>query len=170
MTRLILFVLFCWHSALSADVLFISDNGFLIQNKITVETTRAEAWKVFTTKIDKWWPKDHTWWGEKGLLTLDDFAGGCFCEKADTNSAEHMRVSFVEQHKKLVMTGGLGPLQGMGMFGALTWSFEDIEGKTDITMRYQVTGIDPGGYQTLAPIVDKVQAMQLRGLLEYLKN
>ena len=75
-----------------------------------------------------------------------------------------MRISFVDPSKLMRMTGGLGPLQGMGMFGALEWKFETIERGTEITMTYRVNGISPDGFAELAPIVDRVQAIQLGGL------
>ena len=38
-------------------------------------------------------------------------------------SAEHMRIGFVDPGVQLRMLGGLGPLQGMGLHGALDWMF-----------------------------------------------
>ena len=62
------------------------------------------------------------------------------------------------------MTGGLGPLQGMGMYGALDWVFESNDLGTQVTMTYRVNGISEGGFAELAPIVDQVQGLQLGGL------
>ena len=86
------------------------------------------------------------------------------------NSAEHMRVSFVDKHKLLRMTGGLGPLQGMGIYGALDWKFEPQEnGGTRIVMRYQANGYNPENYEQFIPIVDKVQAIQIRSFANYMQ-
>lgn len=154
-----------------AEVIENTPYSFTIENKIEVASSINNSWKHFIQDIDKWWPKDHTWWGEKSRLSLDEFAGGCFCEKAESlgHSAEHMRVSHVEKHRLFRMTGGLGPLQGMGVYGALDFSFEKLDsGKTQITLRYQANGYNPKTYEQLTPIVDKVQAMQLGQLGNYL--
>lgn len=146
------------------EVLFVAETGFIVKNKIIVKASKEKTWNVFINQVDKWWPSDHTWWGEASILTIDSFAGGCFCENYNNKSAEHMRVVFVEPHISMRMTGGLGPLQGMGMFGALNWEFTDNEQGTLVTMTYKVNGINPTGFVKLAPIVDKVQAIQLEGL------
>jgi hypothetical protein len=66
------------------------------------------------------------------------------------------------------MLGGLGPLQGMGMYGALDWTFETRPDGLHLVLHYQVSGHDPKGYAELAPIVDAVQAQQLGALAAYL--
>ncbi len=81
-----------------------------------------------------------------------------------------MRISFVDPGKLLRMTGGLGPLQGMGLYGALDWSISEEEGSTTISLRYSVSGFAPGGYEKLAPIVDRVQSQQLGGLAEFVRS
>lgn len=153
----------------NADVIHVNQHGFIIENKVQTDASPQQAWRAMIDNVGQWWPADHTWWGKAENLSIDEQAGGCFCETAGNNSAEHMRISFVDQYTLLRMTGGLGPLQSMGMHGALDWSFEQNEqGQTQITLKYTVSGINPGGYDTLAPIVDKVQAQQLGGLAEFL--
>lgn len=66
------------------------------------------------------------------------------------------------------MTGGQGPLQGMGRYGALDWQFTPGETGTQITLTYRVNGINPDGYAQLAPIVSSVQGLQLKALNAYL--
>ena len=67
--------------------------------------------------------------------------------------------------------GGLGPLQSMGMYGALDWQFtQPSPEQTTITLRYHVQGFSENGYAELAPVVDKVQAIQLNALANYLKS
>jgi hypothetical protein len=153
-----------------AEVKHVSDVGFIVSNSMTVSSTSQKAWAALVNDIDQWWPKDHTWWGNNTHLSIDPVAGGCFCEKYANNSAEHMRVSYVEPHKLLRMTGGLGPLQGMGMYGALDWFFVQNGDVTTIELTYNVQGISPEGFEQLAPIVDKVQAFQLKQLIKYIKK
>jgi hypothetical protein len=75
-----------------------------------------------------------------------------------------MRISFVEPKKSLRMTGGLSPLQGMGVYGSLDWMISRQGDVTKITLTYSVTGINKDRFDKLAPIVDKVQETQLNHL------
>lgn len=168
--RLLCSALFLFGTShLNAEVLHVDKHGFIIENTIVTDASQQAAWRALIDNVGQWWPADHTWWGKAENLSIDEHAGGCFCEKSGNNSAEHMRISFVDQYNLLRMTGGLGPLQGMGMHGALDWSLQQTEnGQTQITLKYTVSGINPDGYTTLAPIVDKVQAQQLGGLADFL--
>lgn len=145
------------------EVLFLAETGFITEHRIQVSADRETTWNAFI-QAGKWWPADHTWWGDANGLTIDAFAGGCFCEKSGDKSAEHMRITLVDTHNSMRMTGGLGPLQGMGMYGALDWTFEANDQGTQVTMTYRVNGINPDGFAELAPIVDQVQGIQLGGL------
>ena len=162
----------CFSTSVLAEpkVLHVTETGFMVENKVTISQPADKVWHALINQVDKWWPKDHTWWGNDSVLSIDEFAGGCFCEKVGYKSAEHMRISFVEPQKLLRMTGGLGPLQGMGMHGALDWAFATTDEGTHITLTYRVSGIDPNGFEKLAPIVAQVQGMQLQGLADFLKE
>jgi len=152
------------------EVLFLAETGFIVENKVVVTSSREDTWRMFSQDVDQWWPSDHTWWGEESTLSIGANAGGCFCESHENKSAEHMRVSFVEPARVLRMLGGLGPLQGLGMYGALEWTFKDNDQGTEVTMTYKVNGINPGGFKALAPIVDRVQALQLSGLARFVNE
>lgn len=159
-------LLFClWLTAITghAEVLHLAATGFITENRIQVSADRETTWNAFI-QVGRWWPADHTWWGDADGLTIDAVAGGCFCEKSGNKSAEHMHIVMVDTASVMRMTGGLGPLQGMGMYGALDWVFETNDQGTQVTMTYRVNGINPEGFAELAPIVDQVQAIQLGGL------
>ena len=81
-----------------------------------------------------------------------------------------MSVTFVDPGKLMRMTGGLGPLQGMGLDGALEWRFVEENGGTRITMWYRAGGYTPDDLTKFVPVVDKVQGLQLGGLAEYLRE
>jgi hypothetical protein len=147
-----------------AEVLDSSAGGFTVQNVITVPADPATAWKALVEDVDRWWPKDHSWFGAEGRFSIEARAGGCFCEVSGARSAEHMRIGFVGPGVRLRMLGGLGPLQGMGLHGALDWNFEPVEGGTRITLRYVVGGYTTEDLVKFAPIVDQVQGIQLGGL------
>ena len=156
-------------SSAYANVESTGTNGFIVANTVEVAAPASQAWDALVSNVDQWWPKDHSWWN--GTFTIEPQAGGCFCEVSGARSAEHLRVSFVDPEQRLVMTGGLGPLQSMGMYGALDWQFtQPSPEQTTITLRYHVQGFSENGYAELAPVVDKVQAIQLNALANYLKS
>jgi uncharacterized protein YndB with AHSA1/START domain len=152
-----------------AAVVDASPSGFTIENVETVPVTPAAAFKALVENVGRWWPADHTWWGDANRLSIEPRAGGCFCELNGAQQASHMRVSFVDPGRLLRMTGGLGPLQGMGLHGALDWRFEAVEGGTRITVHYRVGGYTPDDLSTFAPVVDQVQGVQLGGLARFLR-
>lgn len=179
-----------FSSACMAKVNYADNAGFSITNVSESHAPIEVVYSHFIQHVDMWWPKDHTWW--KGALRIDEQAGGCFCETTDTASAAHMQVSYVEPNKKVVMTGGLGPLQEMGMSGALTWEFSTIASstssdantqdgripKTKVTLTYHASGnIHFNGQKAsnedaanLVRVVDKVQAQQLNALTAFSDN
>jgi hypothetical protein len=151
-----------------AEVKDSAANGFTIENSRTVPVDAKTAWNALVNDVGRWWPKDHTWWGDAGKLSIQPRAGGCFCELNGGQQAWHMAVTFVDPHNTLRMTGGLGPLQGMGLDGALEWRFAAVEGGTKITLWYRAGGYTPDDLRKFVAVVDKVQAQQLGGLADYL--
>ncbi|TKB04388.1 hypothetical protein E5672_06200 [Alteromonas portus] len=173
-----------------ADVNYADNSGFSITNESESYAPVEVVYSHFIQHVDMWWPKDHTWW--KGALRIDEQAGGCFCETTSTASAAHMQVSYVEPNKKVVMTGGLGPLQEMGITGALTWVFSTIDSstpsgadtqdsripKTKVSLTYHASGnIHFNGQKAsnedaanLVRVVDNVQAQQLKALTAFSDN
>lgn len=156
-------------AASQARMVSTGATGFVIENTGVVPTDPATAWKALVEDVDRWWPADHTWFGSSANLRIDARAGGCFCEIDGERQVMHMTIAFVDPGRLLRMLGGLGPLQGMGMYGALDWTFEAAEGGTRITLRYQASGYVPEDFDELVPVVDRVQGLQLGGLLEYLR-
>lgn len=158
-----------------AEVKDAAANGFTVENSGVVPVDAAAAWRGLVDEVDAWWPKDHSWWGSESRLTIQARAGGCFCELAGDRQAEHLAVTFVDPGRTLRMTGGLGPLQGMGLHGALEFRLEPVDtgntgapAATRITLYYRVGGYSPDDLSRFAPVVDRVQAQQLAGLLAHL--
>lgn len=157
-------------SSLRAEVKDVSPSGFTIENSQIVPVDATTAWKALVNDVGRWWPKDHTWWGDASKLSIQPRAGGCFCELNGEQQAWHMTVTFVDPDKTLRMTGGLGPLQGMGVDGALEWRFVPVEGGTKITLHYRAGGYTPDDLSKFVPVIDKVQGEQLGGLAGYLRS
>src|SRR3546814_2096701 len=111
----------------------ISDwSSDVCSSDLDVPVDADAAWRALVDDVDRWWPKDHSWWGGESTLSIEPVAGGCFCERtADgKRSARHMVVVFAEPGKLLRLAGGLGPLQGMGLHGVMEWRLAPIEGGT----------------------------------------
>lgn len=159
---------------LCAEVLSSGDRGFTIQIERQVEVEPAAAYQQFI-KVGDWWNAEHTYYGKSENLSIDAKAGGCFCEIEGDKQVLHMTVSYVEpgtssNNPEIRMIGGLGPLQMLGVHGGMSWQFVSVgENKTKIVHRYQVTGYMEGGLDKLAPIVDKVQQMQVDSLARLLE-
>jgi uncharacterized protein YndB with AHSA1/START domain len=153
-----------------AKVLDSAPNGFTIENSVEVPVDARTAWNALVDDVGRWWPSDHTWSGKASNLSIQARAGGCFCEINDGQQASHMTVSYVEPGVMLRMTGGLGPLQGMGLSGVMEWRFAAAEsGSTRITLFYRAGGYTPDDLSKFVPVVDQVQAQQLGGLGNYLR-
>lgn len=151
-----------------AEVTAVSAHGFVVKNSFVTRQPADTVWLSLINDVDSWWPKDHSWW--EGTFSINATAGGCFCERKNNKSAEHMRVSYVDPPVSLVMTGGLGPLQSMGVYGALNWQISPDNGLTRVTLTYQAQGYLPSGFKQLAPVVDEVQAGQLARLHAWLRQ
>jgi uncharacterized protein YndB with AHSA1/START domain len=153
----------------AAEVKDATASGFTLENAIRVPVEPMKAWKALVEDVDRWWPADHTWWGAESILSIEPRAGGCFCERMGEREALHMLVTFVEPGKLLRLTGGLGPLQGMGLTGALEFRLAPADGGgTTVTMYYRAGGYTPDDLSKLAPVVDGVEALQLGGLASLL--
>lgn len=156
--------------ATHAELKDASPSGFTVENSEWVPVDPATAWNALVQDVGRWWPADHTWWGDASKLSIQPRAGGCFCEIDGDRQAWHMTVAFVDPGKLVRMTGGLGPLQGMGLHGALEWRFAEENEGTRITLWYRAGGYSPDDIGKFAPVVDKVQGLQLGGLAKHLRD
>jgi hypothetical protein len=81
-----------------------------------------------------------------------------------------MEVVFLSPGKKLVMVGGLGPLQSMATAGTMTFQLSPAEGGTRLEVTYTVAGYFPAGLNTLAAPVDSVLGQQFARLKNYMEK
>ncbi|QSX78152.1 SRPBCC family protein [Agrilutibacter solisilvae] len=157
-------------SAAHAVVKDATPTGFTVENEQVVPVDADTAWRALVNDVGRWWPRDHTWWGAASHLSIEARAGGCFCERNGAQQAQHMTVAFVDPGRTLRMLGGLGPLQGMGLDGALEFRLAPVEGGTKITLWYRAGGYTPDDIGKFAPVVDQVQGQQLGGLVGLLRS
>lgn len=148
-----------------------SKSGFTVRNTFQVSVSAEKAFEKLVNDVGKWWDPAHTWSGKADNLSIEAKAGGCFCEKLENGgSVEHLTVVYVDKGKTLRMRGALGPLQEMGVTGALTFSFHESQTGTEIVLEYRVSGYSPEGLDALAPVVDEVLRNQLGRLGAYVEG
>ena len=120
-------------------------------------------------RIGTWWNGAHSYSGDASNLRLELRAGGCFCETLpDGGTVEHMRVIQALPGSVVRMSGGLGPLQSEALAGTLSWSLRAVEGGTEITSVYLVSGHARGDIATYAAPVDGVLREQMERLRAHL--
>lgn len=159
-----------------ANVSDSSDRGFVVRQIAEVPVSPAEAWQLLVAPA-KWWNPAHTFSANAANLSLDERAGGCWCEilrnpdspnAAPIGSVEHMRVVYIERARALRLSGGLGPLQSEAVVGTLTFQLKAGEGGTRILLEYVVGGYMRMPAAQIAPAVDSVLGDQLGRLADRL--
>lgn len=139
-----------------------SEQSFELSTSVIVNQPVAEVFNTFSD-ISQWWHPDHTFSGNAANLMLDR-KSACFCERWNNNVVRHMEIVAVEENKRHVWRGGLGPLQTFAVSGALTWAFKSIDkNKTSVTYTYRVYGEIPD-VKTWSKAVDGVLTQQLHRL------
>ena len=146
----------------AAEVLDARPDGFEVSATAHVAAPPAKLYQALL-EIGRWWDKAHTWSGSAANLKLEGRAGGCLCEALPNGgSVLHMTVVYADPGKQLRLRGALGPLQGLGVEGALTWSIKPAkDGGSDMVQSYAVGGYVKGGADALAQPVDAVLSGQL---------
>ena len=154
----------------AGEVTARAPEGFVVRHEMMLAAAPEAAYRALVDDVARWWNADHSYSGVAGNLSIDGRAGGCFCEAlAGGGSVEHMRVVFAQPGRLLRLSGGLGPLQGMGAGGVMDFAFEPVEaGGTRLRFSYTVGGFAPGGLDGMADPVDGVLADQLGRLQRHL--
>ena len=148
------------NSARSA-VVSATDSGFEVLENASVSASPREAYARLID-VGAWWNKEHTFSGDASNLTLDARVGGCFCERLkDGGGVQHLSVVYVAPNQTLRLTGGLGPLQALGVAGSMTITLTPSADGTAIALRYRVGGYTSDGIRKWAAPVDDVLGEQL---------
>jgi hypothetical protein len=152
-----------------AEVTSVNDTGFALSYEQTADVSPDEIYNAMT-RIGEWWDPDHSWEGKPENLYMDMRIGGCFCEKlSNGGGVEHLRLVYFAPGKEIRLTGGLGPLQGMGMSGAMVWAINPGEEQNTVSWKYAVHGHGES-IRMLAPIVDSVQQQAFDRLMRFIKT
>ena len=157
---------FCSAPA-SAEVVNASPNGFEVRHTVNLVVKPEVAYSAFGN-VAAWWNAEHTYSGSSANLSLALTPGGCFCERFPKGGGvEHMRDTFVDPGKHIVMTGALGPLLYEATTGVLDVSVKSTAAGSQLVFDYRAAGFYKGGADKLAPIVDQVLADQLKRYRAY---
>ncbi|MGO9931770.1 MAG: SRPBCC family protein [Steroidobacteraceae bacterium] len=152
----------------AAEVISVASNGFEVRETVHVAAAADKAYAALLQPA-RWWSSDHTFSRSAANLVLDARAGGCWCESLpDNGSAEHLRVVYAAPGKTLRLRGALGPLQGMGVDGAMTWSLKSNANGTDISATYAAGGYSKDGFDELSKAVDRVLGEQIERLKKFI--
>ena len=151
----------------AADVVSASPNGFEIRLTVPLVVKPEVAFQAFAN-LPAWWNPEHSYSGKAENLSLALTPGGCFCERfPDGGGIEHMRVTYVDPGKRILLTGSLGPLLYEAASGVMDVQLKSRAGGSELTLDYRASGFFKGGADKLAPIVDKVLADQMRRYRAY---
>src|SRR6185437_15398582 len=152
-----------------AVVMDSAQNGFSIVDRTHVTASPDKVYAAFIAPA-RWWSSKHTFSQDAANLSLDPVAGGCWCEKlANGGTVQHLVVVQAVPAKALVMRGALGPLQGLGVEGAMTISLKPATDGTDLSLTYNIGGYLKDGFASWAAPVDGVlgeQVMRLKAFIE----
>ncbi len=167
-------MLFClgWLAFFStfnqAEVVDSAANGFTVQHSVQINRPPQYVYNVLVKGIGKWWSPDHTFSGDASNLSIDARPNGCFCERLGEGAAvRHLTVVFVSPGRRLGMSGGLGPLQQVGVNGSLGFDLSQDGSGTRLKLTYAVGGYHPGGLDKWAQPVDSVLVEQMERLKRY---
>ena len=148
----------------------VATNGFTL--KIDAHIA-APPDKVYAALIEpaRWWSPDHTFSGNAKNLHLEAKAGGCWCETLPQGgSVLHLLVVYIDPGKAIRLRGALGPFQGLGVDGALTWKLKPAAGGTDLSVTYALGGYNKDGFAELSQAGDGVLTTQVERLKKLLET
>lgn len=150
------------HAPASAEVTASAPGGFTIELSGSVPLGRDAAWSKLLD-IGGWWSDAHTYSGAATAMQIDAVPGGCWCETWPGGEVEHGHVVLFMPGQTLRLRAELGPLQELGVSGALTFALSDAPsaGSTAVRLTYRVSGSSLAGLEALAPVVDQVLKEQL---------
>ena len=155
-----------------AGVTNLTPNTFISSHMMQFEGITADiAYRRFI-EFNRWWDPAHSYSGKGSAIRFQPRAGECWCERMPGGgSVEHMRVQLVQPGKRLVMSGGLGPLMFQGVAATMDVTFSQTGGgRTLVSIDYRVAGFAYGNADKNAGPVDKVLAMQAKRYEDYVRS
>ena len=153
-----------------AEVVASAPGGFMTRTSTVIAAPPEKVWAGLLA-MPRWWSPAHTYSGKGANLSLAAVAGGCFCERLERGGGvQHATVVNIQPGEGLVLSGGLGPLQGEGVSAGWTWRLEGTPGGTRVTQTMVVGGWSATGLEGLAAPVDGVLAEQQGRLKRFVET
>ncbi|MEM0926606.1 MAG: ATPase [Planctomycetota bacterium] len=144
-----------------AKVDVAAGDGFRVTIKQDSLLPPEEAYQKFVSEFSQWYDARHSYSMDARNLSLD-LDDRCMLEKLpDGGFVRHMEIVFHQPGKLIRLAGGLGPLQGMGIQGAMTVSFLPAQEGSQVTLTYVVTGASFLTLDKIAGPVDQVLTEQM---------
>ncbi len=157
-------------SLASAEVADSSPAGFTVKQTYTIQAAPVDVYKHFFA-VGNWWNSAHTYSHSSKNLSIEQKAGGCFCEAYPAGGGvKHMEVVHVRAPNSILLHGALGPLASLGVAGSMEIQLTAADGGTKLQMTYAVGGYTPKGMNTWAPIVDGMLGEQFTRLKNFVEH
>ena len=154
-----------------ATVLNAAPTGFVSKVTVDIAAPPARVYQTVMDHIGAWWDPGHTFSGNAHNLSIESRVGGCFCERFPAGGGvQHMTVIYLQPGQQLRLSGGLGPLQELGISGTMTWKFNAKQKGTSLDVTYSVSGYTPQGLQPFAEPVDAVLVQQIQRLKAFVET
>jgi hypothetical protein len=151
-------------SPAAAEVVSAGPSGFEVRQTVNLVVPADIAFSSFRD-VASWWDPEHTYSGGSANMSLNLSPGGCFCERFPKGGGiEHMRVTYLDPGKRVVLTGALGPLLYEATAGVMDVQVKSTAGGSQLILDYRAAGFFKGGADKLAPAVDEVLAGQMKRL------
>lgn len=155
------------NSRAIADVNASAADGFQIQIIRELSCSSDEAYRRLVGSVSQWWDSDHTYTGDSGNMAFD-LDQYCLLEKLPSGGfVRHMEIVFHQPGNRLRISGGMGPLQELGVSGTMSFSFHTQEEQTQVSLTYHVCGSSLQQLDQLAPVVDRVLSLQMDRFKKY---
>ncbi|HEY6351621.1 MAG TPA: ATPase [Candidatus Angelobacter sp.] len=154
-----------------AEVADSGANGFTIKIVTSIHAVPADVYKKLVHNVGDWWNSQHTFSGDAHNLSIEERPMGCFCEKlANGGGVRHMEVLYFQPGQMLRMSGALGPFQGMGAAGTLTFALTLDAGGTKLEVTYALAGYQPQGMSSWAVPSNGMLTEQVTRLKNYVET
>ena len=147
------------------ELIEADDGGFVSAHTVEIAATPEQVLDALVEDVGKWWDPAHTYSGDAANLSFG--LGRWLLEEFPDGQVFHMTVEYYREGKTLRLSGGLGPLQPLGVAGSMTFDFEATDAGAKLTYRYVVNG---RRLEALAEPVDRVMLGQLLRLKKYVET
>lgn len=161
------FILLFGFNKTEAEVIQSNADGFKISLQQSTSLSAPKTYAALVDDFSEWWDASHSYSGKAENLSLNLERHCMFEQLPHGGFVRHMEIVYHQPGQALRMTGGLGPLQEMGVTGCLAFILTSENEQTKISLTYQVTGFSGQELDKLAPVVDQVLADQLARLQKY---